>query len=112
MAAQTHAPIQEIAPNALTLIGAATPPVGEEWSVDIRVANATDVDAFYRLVLHPVGVAAAGVPMRVPDIRIPARDARNVETKLTIPEGWTFSHRASAANSLHVSITARTRKAN
>lgn len=98
------------APTAIaTLTGG--PPVGEEWSVDVRAANKTGAEILYRLYITTSAdnVQAAGA-YRAYDFAVPAADARDIEVKLTIPSGYKLQHRASAAG-LDVTVTGRKRSA-
>lgn len=108
MAAATITPIIWIAGTAVAMIPGTIVPAGEEWSVDVRVANATGAEIQYRLGFGNQADIANGL-YRHFDIKIPANESRDVELKLTLPAGWRLFDRCSAAAAAQVSITGRKR---
>lgn len=98
-------PIQTVLGTDFEEIPGTTVPVGEEWSIDVRASNVGDAPHMVRLGISPD--EDPPTVLSVPDYEISAKDARDLEEKLTLPAGWRLFARASDVDVIHLRITGR-----
>ena len=86
--------------TALTDLLAGGVPANKEWSLTVRATNTSAADATFDLVLNN----GATTGYRAKSYTVPVGDPKDVEVGLIVTAGCTITGRASAANSLDVTV--------